>query len=796
MYTEVRITTRLALALGALLCAGLALMSESAWAADARFEAASADGSVVFFTTDEAPLLLGDTDLKSDVYMRAYDSSPGIEDFVTRKVSTGPGGGNNAIDAFFVGASEDGSRAFFSTRESLVVEDTDHAVDVYLRDTVNSTTTLLSQGEVACQSSGCGNAEVPASFVQRGVTPDGSQVFFITTERLTVEDGDNVSDVYVRDVDAGTTVLVSRGDSSCEPTGCGDGDVPVLGFEDVSVDGNKVVFRTAEDMTGADNDGGAPDLYQRNLLTGATLQISVPGECPACVPSYGASSDDGAHVVFETSGALDPADSDAEQDVYDWSGGTATLVSIGPVGGNGEESAVFPGVVSAFPGISADGSRIVFETAESLVGADDDGGVDVYERSGGFTALVSRRDPACEPPDCGPSGLPATFRWMSPDDSDPGILFGTAEPLVSDDEDERQDVYLRSGGETILVSAGAFGGDGEFNASFTGASHDGSHVFILTTEQLAPLDSDGSADIYDISGSTATLISIGPAGGNGPFGAGLTGTTAVSEDGSHVFFTTDERLTVDDKDLEERDVYRHTATGTLLVSTGNAVQLGPAPPSQLSTDPASPGASTTPSIKGNAEPGSSIQVYADASCSGEPLRTGTAEALSGGGIQMTVASGSTTSFWLSAEAEGITSDCAGPVTYKHSGGVTTPPSGESGGGLSEDSGGSSPRPKRGDSVGEDRNPGIAYVRPVTRITFGPSFRTLRRKVVFRFTDETGQPNTRFSCKLDRRRWRRCSSPFKLAKLSVGPHVFRVRGVNGAGERETVPAKRRFRVVAR
>lgn len=795
MAIEAQIAARLAAALAALLCVALILAPEKAGAADARFEAASADGSVAFFTTDEAPLLLGDNDLKTDVYMRAYDSSPGIEDFVTRKVSTGPAGGNNAIDAFFVGASEDGSRVFFSTRESLVLEDTDHAIDLYLRDTVGNTTTLLSRGEPGCEAADCGNAEVPANFVQRGVTPDGSSVFFVTAERLVAEDGDSVSDVYVRDVDAGTTALVSRGDSACEPTGCGDGDVPVLGFEDVSVDGSKVVFRTAEDLTATDNDGGAPDLYQRNLLTERTLQVSVPGECPTCIPSYGASSDDGAHVVFETSGALDPADDDGKQDVYDWSGGAATLVSTGPVGGNGEEPAVFPGVVSAFPGISADGSRIVFETAESLVGADD-GGVDVYERSGGVTSLVSRRDPACDLPDCGPSELPATFRWMSPDDSSSGILFGTAEPLVSADEDDRQDVYRRSGGETTLVSAGAFGGDGEFNVSFTGASHDGAHVFILTTEQLAALDSDGSADIYDIFGGTATLISIGPAGGNGPFGAGLTGTTAVSEDGSHVFFTTDERLTVDDKDLEERDVYQHTATGTLLVSTGNAVQLGPAPPSQLSTDPASPGSSTTPSIKGNAESGSSIQVYGDSSCSGEPLRTGTAEALGGSGIQVSVSSGSTTSFWLSAEAEGITSNCAGPVTYKHSGGGTPPPSGESGGGLSGGSGGSSPRPKRGDGIDDDRNPGIAYVRPVTRITFGPSFRTLRRKVVFRFTDETGQPHTRFSCKLDRRRWRRCSSPFKLAKLSAGPHVFRVRGVNGTGERETRPAKRKFRVVAR
>jgi hypothetical protein len=795
MSIEARSITRFALALIALLCAGVALVPLQASAADARFEAASTDGSVVFFTTDEAPALLGDTDLKSDVYMRSYDPSPGIEDFVTRKVSTGPGGGNNAIDAFFVGASEDGSRAFFSTRESLIAEDTDHAVDLYLRDTVNSTTTLVSRGELACQAAGCGNAEIATNFVQRGVTPAGSHLFFITAERLTAEDGDDVSDVYVRDVDGETTELVSRGDPSCEP-GCGDAAVPVLGFENAAADGSKAVFRTAEDLTGNDNDGGAADLYQRNLLTGVTLQVSVPGGCPACVPSYGASSDDGGHVVFETSGKLDPADTDSAQDVYDWSGGTATLVSIGPAGGNDSaKPAVFPGVVSAFPGISADGTRVIFETAEKLVAADDDGAVDVYERSGGSTSLVSRRDPACDPPACGPSELPVTFRWMSPDDSDPGVLFGTAEPLVSADVDKRQDVYRRSGSETTLVSAGAFGGDGELNASFAGASYDGSHVFILTVEQLDPLDSDSSADIYDVSGGTATLVSIGPSGGNGPVGAGMTGVTSVSESGSHAFFTTDEQLTFDDQDPEERDVYQRSAGETFLVSTGNAVLLGPAPPSQLSTDPASPGTSTTPAIKGLAEPGSSIQLYSDSSCAGEPLKTGTAETLGGSGIQVTVAAGSTTSFWLSAEAEGITSGCAGPITYQHSGGGSGGGPSDGGGSGSGTSGGDSP-PRGGGGGAGSREPGIAYMRPATRITFGPSFRTRRRKVVFRFTDETGQPNTRFSCKLDRRRWRRCSSPFRLAKLSAGPHVFRVRGVNGAGEREPQPAKRRFRVVAR
>lgn len=787
MPAEARKATHRLCALGAALLA-LALSSPAAQAADARFEAASLDGSIVFFTTDEAPLLLGDTDLKSDVYMRSYDPSPGIEDFVTRKVSTGPAGGNDAIDAFFAGASDDGHRAFFSTREALVAEDADHAADLYLRDVIASTTTLLSRGEAACEPAGCGNGEVVASFVQRGVSGDGSKAFFITTEQLVSGDEDEAADVYARDVDAGVTELVSRGNPSCEDDGCGNEDSPVLSFDDSSGDGSKVVFRSAEDLTGADEDGGMPDIYRRDLEAGTTALISTPGPCPQCVPSYGASSADGEHVVFETGAAIDLADGDSVQDVYDWSGGVATLVSRGPTGGNGSVPSVFPGVVSAFPGISADGSRIIFETAEQLVGADDDDASDVYERSGGVTSLVSHRDASCDPSGCGTIEVPATFRWLSPDGSSAAVLFGSSERLVSGDQDSHQDVYRRLGGETTLVSAGSFGGQGEFNASFAGASHDGSHVFILTAESLDPLDTDASLDIYDISAGLATLASTGPVGGDGPFGAGLTG---VSESGSHAFLTTDERLTVDDQDGDERDVYQHTAAGTLLVSTGNAVLLGPAAPSQLSTDPPSPGSSTTPSIHGEAEAGSAVQIYTNSSCSGEPLRTGTAEVLGAGGIQVSVAAGSTTGFWLSAESEGITSPCAGPLTYKHSGGKPPGEGGGSGGGTS----GSAKKTPSGVRSQPSDNGGIAYVAPKTRITFGPSFRTARRKAVFRFTDETGQPYTRFACKLDRRRWRGCGSPFKLSKLARGRHVFRVKGVNGAGEWEAQPAQRRFKVVA-
>jgi hypothetical protein len=791
--------------------AALACWAPAAGADDARYEGSAADGSVVFFTTAEAPALLGDTDLKTDVYMRSYDASPGIEDFVTRKVSTGPAGGNSGFDAFFAGASEDGSRVFFSTRESLVAEDADqNASDLYMRDTVASTTTLVSVADGGCDTAECGNAALNVvSFTQRGVTPDGGRAFFITSEALVAGDDDQAADLYRRDVDAAETVLVTAGSASCAGEGCGNGAIPVLSFDDASANGNRVAFRSEEKLAAADADGGQPDIYQRDVEAGTTTLVSVAGTCPPaagnCVPTYGGSSADGAHVIFETSDRIEPAkDTDDKQDVYDWSGGTPALVSAGASAcegegcGNGPDPAIFPSVVSGVPGISVDGARVFFETDEQLVGADDDGAGDVYERAGGVTALVSRRDPSCEPEPaaCDNSGFPAIFRWISPDDPGSAVIVGTQESLAPADSDKANDVYARAGATTTLLSTGSLDANADVPASFAGASDDGSRVFFLTAEQLAALDTDGSADIYSELEGEAELVSAGDAScapqscGNGEFGAGL---EAVSGDGAYAFFSTDERLTSADKDGEERDVYQRSPTGTLLVSTGNSVELGPPPPTQLATDPPSPGASTSPRIQGQAEPGSSIQIYTNESCSGEPFRAGTAEQLSGAGIQVSVAAGSTTQFWLTAEAEGITSTCAGPVTYKQQGGSS--PGGGSGGGSGSGGGaGSGGSAQSGSSRPDDG--GTLYVMPLTRITFGPGFKTRKRRVVFRFTDATGQPDTNFICKLDRRRWHQCGSPKRLPRLDRGQHVFKVKGVNAAGVWEARPSARRFKVVRR
>lgn len=756
----------------------LSLGASSASASSAEYNGISADGSIVVFSSDEQ-LVSGDADHERDVYQRSYDET--LERYVTREISIGPTGGNDALPAQFDAISEDGNTVFFSTKEPLTAADTDQGTDIYKRDLGTNMTTLVSRGADSCEAQGCGNGNLDANFVPGGLTPNGEELFFITDERLIpLIDTDSSPDIYMREipaVGAPRTILVSQAASDCGS--CGNGAF-TLSFNAVSPDGSTVVFSTSEHLADADEDA-LQDVYARDLTGEATQLVSTPrlSGCPGvvdCKAVYGGVSNTGSHIFFESREQISSEDHDESQDVYDWSTGAgAVLASIGPDGGNGDPLNV------TYKGSRSDGSAVFFLTSERLDStADTDDKQDVYERSGSTTTLVSTG------PAGGNGSFNATLNWISPDGSNSGVLFSTEEQLTIQDQDSSLDVYERNGGITTLISPGGSAGS---NASFAGASADGSHVFFITSESLVAKDKDTSPDIYEQVGSTTNLVSTGPEGGNGNFGSGLNG---VSVDGMHAFLTTTERLTPDDPDAEV-DVYDRSDSETRLVSIGNSASLGPVTPTLTATNPKSPGATTTPTIIGQAEPDTWIKLYKTFDCSGEPTAQGTSAELAGG-LLVSVIEGSTTSFRATAEANGLVSPCSAPIAYKQEVAVPPPPPpGEepSTGGSTGTSGSGTSNTGTGGGKGGTR---ITYVMPETLITFGPAAKTHKKKIIFGFTDATGQPGSSFVCKLDHRRWKGCSSPTRLTKLKLGRHTFSVKAVNAIGTAEEQPTKRRFKVV--
>jgi hypothetical protein len=769
---------RVALTLAATALSAIALFAPAAFGAPAGFAGSSADGEKVFFTT-AANLVPGDTDNGFvDLYERFYDGAVGIETFVTREISTGPTGGNDSYNVTFDGVSKDGSSVFFSTAESLVEEDKDHSRDVYLRSTVNGEISLISGGSSLCAP--CGNGEVPVTFV--GATPTGSKVFFTTSEPLTEGDGDGAGDVYVREPNAAAPLLATPG-----------GSAPAT-FLGASSDGSQIVFETTDKLSGADTDSEG-DIYERNLGGATTGLVSVSGICPApllakeCAPVY-RSTAGGGLVFFETKAQLAGGDGDKSQDVYQWS--SLTGIGLISTGSQGEEGK--GGFDAVFAGTAAEGGTVYFETGERLSSSDGDNAGDVYGRTGGSTTLVSP----------GNADSPAFLNAASSDGAT--VVFSTGESLLGADQGEKLDVYERSGSTTQLVSPGS----SQFDSTFAGSSSDASHVFYVTQQPLDPSDIDANPDIYEwTEGPTPLWVSRGPAGGNDAYTAHL---AAVSEAGSHAFFTTSERLTFDDNFAAENDVYDRTSAETILVSAGNSaeLQLGPPAPSLTGTNPASPNVTTEPGVLGQAEAGTSIKLYPTADCSGAPAGTGTAATLKSTGVKVVVKAGSTTTFHATAtNSSGDTSACsASSVTYVQQDASLPPVEEGQEGGSSDGGGSSSPGgstapgsgtsggSKPGDTPAVIRIGNVLYVAPLTRITFGPLAKTRSRRPVFQFIDATEQPNTEFFCRIDRKPWKSCSSPYRTKRLSLHKHVFTVKGESFAGQWEQHPVVRKFKVVGR
>jgi hypothetical protein len=456
----------------------------------AGVNAVSTDGSRVIFSTYES--LTGEDE---DGWLDIYERYGGV----TKLLSTGPGGGNEATHAIFRGASADARHVIFETEEPLVPEDTENrhtslfAGDLYER--FNGTTTLVSTGPTD-PDNGCCYMQLPPGATS-AISEDGSHVFFWTDSRLVAADTDGSNDLYERV--GGVTNLLSGGEIASV-----DGTV-VRDFH-ASADGTRIIFASAWKFTPEDTDGQT-DIYERSGGT-TTLVSTSPLDTqtyPICGGfRYGLDdncqtrmSADGSRIFFFTHEALAPEDTGGYLDLYEWSGGTVKLVSIGPNGGNG------PVHVGHTLAISEDGLHAFFKTAESLVSSDTDALTDIYERFNNTTTLVSTG-----PSDTGDGYADGYGPYPSQDGN--RVFWQSRNPLVPEDTNTDYDIYERQAGTTTLITPGTSNTTTGVDPSFAGVTPDGNRVFFSTVDSLVPEDTDtcGSSHCLDI--YERRVASVGP----------------------------------------------------------------------------------------------------------------------------------------------------------------------------------------------------------------------------------------------------------------------------------------------
>ncbi len=104
--------------------------------------------------------------------------------------------------------TNDGSTVFFTSGDSLVAQDTNGFDDVYQYDTASGALHLVSTGQCACNS----------VFVD--ATPDGSDVFFTTRQRLVRIDVDTNADLYDARIGGGIAAQNAPPPAQCQGDAC------------------------------------------------------------------------------------------------------------------------------------------------------------------------------------------------------------------------------------------------------------------------------------------------------------------------------------------------------------------------------------------------------------------------------------------------------------------------------------------------------------------------------------------------------------------------------------------------
>jgi Tol biopolymer transport system component len=376
-------------------------------------------------------------------------------------------------------------------------------VQVYRRDRVTHETLLVSRAP------GAAGAPAGVNAYAGGISDDGRFVVFNSPGENLGEDQNYppgphglITDAFVRDVEANTNELVSRGTGATATPG----DDHANGTS-ISGDGRFVVFTSAaRNISGEDSDGPFYDVFVRDRNTDTTTLVSrrtgAAGEPANDWSDSARISRDGSTVVFASSASnLSTEDSDVAPAPYsaydifarDLGAKTTTLVSraTGHGGAGGDAPSVFPSV-------SGDGRFVAFESAASnLTGEDPHVGysytpvsVFVRDRATGRTWVADRAS--------GMSGAVADGSGDALISDDARMLaFGSLGRLTAEDSGNRYQTYRRD------ISAGP-PPDGDLD----GVQDALDNCPAVADTLQGDLDRDGVGDVCDA-----------PAAGGGPVGS-------------------------------------------------------------------------------------------------------------------------------------------------------------------------------------------------------------------------------------------------------------------------------------
>ncbi|MBV9957813.1 MAG: VCBS repeat-containing protein [Acidobacteria bacterium] len=311
----------------------------------------SVDGRYLFFSTTDSGLVPNDTNNTWDIFRCEW--ATGAVTLISGNYSN-TNSANNTSQTFR--ATPDGRFVVFNSSASdLVPNDLNRVGDVFVRDLTTGTTVIAS-----VSNSG---APVYRAAFNPFISSDGRYVSFLTDYRLAINDRNTETDVYVRDLVAGTTTLASVHYLKNLADGVIDGG-------QMSADGRYVLMSAFDGHLVPNDNNFKKDVFVRDMQTGVTTSASLNAPRPQNFfqTLYFNISPNGRFVCFTAeSSPFNPN----YLYVTDMLKGTTSLVSVNQAGtgsGNGLSLLWMIGNTS-----------VIFTSyASDLVSNDNNNGEDVF----------------------------------------------------------------------------------------------------------------------------------------------------------------------------------------------------------------------------------------------------------------------------------------------------------------------------------------------------------------------------------------------------------------------------------
>lgn len=307
----------------------------------------SSDGRYVVFSSWATNLVTGDNNNRRDIFVKDI-----LTGSITRAtVSATNVEGNNSSDLGSISA--DGRYVSFqSDATNLITGDSNAKTDIFVKD--------LQTGSVVRASSTSSWGQGSSFSYNSCISANGRYVVFQSfASDLIAGDGNGQPDIFVKDLQTGTTTRVS--------TTAANGEANSGSYmSSISDDGRYVVFESnATNLTGSADNNGATDIFRKDLQTGEIIRVSTTGTgTEADSGSYApALSANGRFVAFYSDATnLVNGDGNSLADLFikDLQTGTVRRLSISASGR--EATSSYNNEGSRNPSISADGRYVFFQS--------------------------------------------------------------------------------------------------------------------------------------------------------------------------------------------------------------------------------------------------------------------------------------------------------------------------------------------------------------------------------------------------------------------------------------------------